>query len=449
MGSTPAFVAPPRIGRSSKLVFLGLLTALLAAAAAADLPRRSYLGLQFDLTDTSGPGLLVTAVFPDSTAALAGMRPGDRLTSVGGVDELQAFDELRAELAHSPAGSRIGLRWYRGKVVRRVSPPLSPLPTESVPDSVVRYYHVTVDGVRQRLILSVPLQGAEAVVFYVQGLGCSSMDFWFDPDNPVKQLIDGWAAAGFATARVEKRGIGDSEGDCATLDFDTERRGYAAAIAQLAELGFAERTFLFGHSLGGVMAPGLVGANVVGIMVYGTVAEPWYDYMMANFERQDRLAGLSDDEIEVGQKLRSEFQKGLLFEGLTPAELVERSPDAAALDDVQLATDELYFGRSVAFFGQLAAVDPERSWRQVWQPVLALHGEYDWVSARADHERIARWTGGKFLSLAGLDHGFLRYDSLAQSFVSRNAGEFGREIVGATVAWMRAIRIPERAMETS
>ena len=36
---------------------------------------------------------------------------------------------------------------------------------------------------------------------------------------------------------------------------------------------------------------------VAGVMVYGTVSKSWFDYMMENFERQDRLAGLTDGEI--------------------------------------------------------------------------------------------------------------------------------------------------------
>jgi pimeloyl-ACP methyl ester carboxylesterase len=373
------------------------------------------------------------------------MRPGDRLTAVGNVSPLERFDDLRAELAGTPAGSPILLRWYRGRIVRRVSPPLGVLPIEAVPGSLVRYDSVAVDGIQQRLILSEPLEGADAVVFYIQGLGCSSVDFWLDTDNTVKRLVDGWAEAGFATARVEKRGMGDSEGDCGTLSFEDERRGYAAAIRRLVAHGYGRRIFLFGHSLGGVMAPQLVDDQVIGVMVYGTVGEPWFDYTMTNFERQDRLSGLSEAEIKARQTLRAEFQTGLLFEGLSPAELILRRPEAAELGDVQLADNEHYYGRSVEYFGQLAAVDPERSWRRVWQPVLALHGEFDWVSDRADHERIARLSGGKFLSLKGMDHGFLRYDTLEQSFVSRGTGLFDPAIVEATVTWMRASRVPERS----
>ena len=174
-------------------------------------------------------------------------------------------------------------------------------------------------------------------------------------------------------------------------------------------------------------------------MVFGTVSQPWYDYMMETLERQDRLAGLTPAAIAARQALREEFQQGLLFAGETPAELIERIPGSADLPDVQLADDEHYLGRSVEFFSELAAVDPGRSWRQVWQPVLTLHGEYDWVSGRADHEQIARLTGGKFQSLSGMDHGFLRYQTLAESFTARGTGEFDQEIIRATLAWLDTV----------
>ena len=266
------------------------------------------------------------------------------------------------------------MRWYRGaNRAIRVAPPLATLPAENMPDSLVRYESVSLDGIRQRLILSEPISTeASGLVFFLSGLGCSSVDFWLDSANPIKQLLDGWAAAGFATARLEKRGMGDSEGPaCRSLGFEDERRAYVAAIEQLARRGFAGRIFLFGHSLGGIIAPLVVTDAVAGVMVYGTVSKPWFDYMMENFERQDQLAGLGAREIGDRQKLRAQFQEGLLFAGDTPAALIARIPGSESLPDVQLADDEHYYGRSVQFFTELAAVDPRRAWRQVWQPVLA------------------------------------------------------------------------------
>jgi alpha-beta hydrolase superfamily lysophospholipase len=383
----------------------------------------------------------VERVLPGSTAAGAGMRSGDRLTSVGSVDVLEAFDELRAELARTPAGQRIPLRWYRGgNRAIRVSPPLTTLPLEQVPGSLVSYDTVAVDGIPQRLILSEPVAGARGLVLFLSGLRCASYDFWQETDSPIKKLIDGWAGAGFATARLEKRGEGDSAGPpCSELSFDDERRGYAAALSHLSELGYRGRIFLFGHGLGGVIAPLVAMDAVAGVMVYGTVSRPWFDYMMDNFQRQDVLAGLDARTIAGRQALRAVYQQGLLFAGETPSALAARIPGAQDLPDVQLADADHYDGRSVSFFVQLAAVDPERAWRQVWQPVLALHGEYDWLSAREDHERVARLTGGKFEALPGLDHEFLRYDDLLESFRARGTGTFAPAVVDATVAWMETL----------
>ncbi|MEM8769939.1 MAG: alpha/beta hydrolase, partial [Pseudomonadota bacterium] len=431
--------------RGLLLPVLSLLCVFSVAVSAAELQRRTYLGLQFDLQDKSAPGLAVTAVMPGSTAAAAGIRPGDRLTSVGEVNLIKAFDDLRQELGRTTAGQRIFMRYYRGpNNAIRVSPPLSVLPREEVPGSLVRYEQVSVDGIRQRLILTEPIEGSRALVFFLQGLGCSSVDYWLDVENPVKRLIDVWAAAGYATARLEKRGAGDSDGpECSDLSFEDERRGYQAALEALAGRGFDERIFLFGHGFGGVLAPLVTSRAVAGVMVYGTVAEPWFDYAMMNFERQDRLAGYSEEEIARRQTLREAFQTGLLVEGLTPAELRERIDGVENLEDDQLATDDHYDGRSVAFFVALGAHDPGRAWRQVWQPTLAIHGSYDWKSTRQDHERIARLTGGKFQTLPGLDHDFMRYESEQQSFVSQGTGRFAGTLVDATVAWMTTVPLPE------
>jgi pimeloyl-ACP methyl ester carboxylesterase len=419
--------------------FLVVLAILLPASAAADLVRRTYLGLQFDLSDREGPGLLVERVMPNSTADAAGMVAGDRLTSVGQVQVIKEFDELRAELQRFPPGARIPLRWYRGSNrVIRVSPPLATLPIEEMPGSLVRYEFVSVDGIRQRLIVSEPVASEPlGLVLYLSGLGCASYDYWLDATSPIKRLLDGWAAAGYATARLEKRGEGDSEGpDCSELGFEDERRGYVAVLEHLSERGFHDRIFLFGHSLGGIIAPLVVTDAVAGVMVFGTVSEPWYDYILENFERQDRLAGLDDESVAYRRALRAAFQQGLLFTGETPAELMERLPESRRLPDVQLADDLHYFDRSSAFYAELAAVDPSRAWRQVWQPVLALYGEYDWVSSRADHERIARLTGGKFQLLPRMDHGFLTYENLDESFNAQGTGVFAADIIEATLAWM-------------
>jgi len=348
---------------------------LLAGAAGGTgdaLPRRSVLGLQFELSDRSGPGLLIGSVARGSTAERAGMRAGDRLTSVGRIGTLERDAALREELARTVVGTPIALRWYRdANRAYRAAPSLGPLPTERVPGSRVRYDAVRVADSRLRLIVSEP-DAADAawLIFYLQGTGCDSLDFWDDTARPVKQLIDGWAARGFATARLEKRGVGDSDGpSCETLDAADERQAYLAALERLSALGYGGRVLLFGQGAGGVMASQVATNAVAGVMVYGVTADS-------------------------GQH-----------------------PGDPAV--------------------QLAADDPERSWRQVWQPVLALHGEYDRLASREDQQRIARLTGGKFQSLPRLGPDLLRYDSPESALIAGGTGTFDPVIVDATVTWIR------------
>jgi esterase/lipase len=60
-----------------------------------------------------------------------------------------------------------------------------------------------------------------------------------------------------------------------------------------------ERIYLFGHSMGGVLAPYLTAAVPVrGSMVYGTLARTWFEYQLENVRRQAAFQpGATEAEI--------------------------------------------------------------------------------------------------------------------------------------------------------
>lgn len=430
-----------RVVRVSAWVLAGLLVAVVGhPAPGTALPRQTFLGLRFDLADRSGPGLKVSEVLPRSTAAQAGVRAGDRLTSFGRIGSLRTFAELRAELAATAPGVRVPLRWYRGNTAHRVSPNMQVLPPEQVPGSWVRYDEVSVDGIRQRLIMTEPDGGAHVLVLYVADTACESQDFWLDDADPVKQLIDGWAAAGLATARLEKRGLGDSEGAaCSLFDFEDERRGYVAAVRRIADIGFGGRILLFGHGAGGLLAPLLVNDEVIGVLVYGTAGVVAFDHLMQRGRRHDELLGLAAAAAQGRAGQRAEFLRALLYEGLTDADLQAGMPDAAVLESLGLDTAADGLERPIAYFEQLGALDPGRLWQTVWQPVLALHGEHDWLSSRAEHEQIARLSGGRFETVAGVDGRLQWYEEARQALVSAGTGPFDEAVVEATLTWIEAV----------
>jgi hypothetical protein len=103
-------------------------------------------------------------------------------------------------------------------------------PTESFPGSTLILDHVGAPGRRQRVFLTRPDgPGRFPVVMLLRGFSCRSCEFPFAPNAPLRLLLGAWARAGYCTYRVEKPGVGDSEGPpCPDNDFSAELAGARA-----------------------------------------------------------------------------------------------------------------------------------------------------------------------------------------------------------------------------
>jgi pimeloyl-ACP methyl ester carboxylesterase len=260
--------------------------------------------------------------------------------------------------------------------------------------------------------------------------------------------VHGIAAAGYVTMRVDKSGLGDSQGPpCSEIDFETELAGYRAGLRALKAMPEvdADRVFIFGHSMGGVMAPLLArDDDVRGIAVYGTIAKNFLEYLVENRRRQAPRNGEGPLTTERRQRVYTEFMVRFLIDGRTPGEIWEAYPH---LVDAVAHTDEThFFGRHASFFHQLHATPIVEAWSHVDAFVLAIHGEYDWVSARDDHERIAVVVNaahpgrGRFVGLTGLDHAFTAHESLEASYRSYTEGARTDEPLATLRTWLDACR---------
>jgi len=270
-----------------------------AARAEDPLPRRAgTLGVRYEPTPAGS--VRIVEVLPGSVAAAGGLEPGLEIVSIDGT-AIDAPSRLGEILRTVKGGARVLVEVRRdGGPARTV--PLVPGPAgeERVPGSRVRYDSVTVPaGYRLRTIVTEPIEipraaaGRSPAVLFVQGIPCQSIDRPASPDAVDTRLVHALAEAGFVTMRVDKPGLGDSEGPaCSEIDFETELEGYQAALRQLVDLPGVdpERVFIFGHSMGGVMAPYLTTvAPVRGTMVYGTIVRTWFEYQLENVRRQSRL----------------------------------------------------------------------------------------------------------------------------------------------------------------
>jgi pimeloyl-ACP methyl ester carboxylesterase len=304
-------------------VVLALLPLLSGHPAAADdrpggLARKGLLGAQLRplTTDelktrgvfgTGGAGVLIEGIVPDSTAAAAGLRGGDILVSVGGT-RIASPDELIAAISGSQAGEPLTIEFVRDGDRRTATTALRRRPFETSDAYEVVYGSVVSRGKRLRTILTRPKgQGKHPALFLIQGLGSFSIENTAAGAGAYARIIDEFTRRGFVTMRVDKPGQGDSEGGpTRDIDFETELDGYRQALRALraSEAVDPESIFIFGHSMGGVMAP-LLAADIParGIAAFGTVVKTWHEYTLENARRQMALAGTRFAEIERNLRL--------------------------------------------------------------------------------------------------------------------------------------------------
>jgi dienelactone hydrolase len=362
-----------------------LLGAVLSAQTdAGPLPRRGWFGVALA---PHASGAAVTAVVPDSPAAIDGMKAGDVIRAVDGKAIRTPADVVAAMTRHA-AGSTATFDVLRAGEELRRSVVLRSVPVETLPGVSFEYGSVTVaGGTRLRTIVSVPDRGLRPpgwpAVMLVPGGGCGSIDIPFAPDVAQPGLVRAIAAQGYATIRVEKSGVGDSQGPpCEEIGYAQELEGYQAALAVLRRDPRVDpdRVFLLGISLGGVFAPVLATQTPVrGIVTFGTIAYP-------------------------------------------------PSP---------------YPGRSARFFREFAGVDVAAAWSAVDAHVLALHGQFDENTNNPDHVRIAELVNARHpgravaRELSGLDHCWTQHATMEESKGHCGSGRQTSALIDAVLGFLR------------
>src|SRR5512135_178252 len=160
-------------------------------------------------------------------------------------------------------------------------------PRESYPGVEVLYDAVSdAQGHRLRLVVSRPAggPGRYPAIFVVGWLSCDSVEAPRDTRDASGRVFQALAVLpGFVTVRLDKPGVGDSEGVCRETDFATELAGYRAAFRGLARYDFIDpdRVFLLGISNGGGIAPLVAGdAPVRGYVIDGGWVKTWFEHMM-------------------------------------------------------------------------------------------------------------------------------------------------------------------------
>ncbi len=351
-------------------------------------------------------------------ADAAGARAGDVIASIDG---RQIYSLCALGAALRAAGARRAAELVveqRGEQIR-AQVAVRHMPRETLAGQTVSYESLDAAGARLRSIVTHPdAAPPRGAVLCVQGIACESIELAGRDHAPLAGLAHGWARAGFVTMRVDKRGVGDSEGGpCHGVDFDTERADFRAAMAAFCADPRTQSVplFLFGHSVGGMLAPLLAPPRAfAGVMTYGTSTSNWLDCVEQSTSRQLALRGKTPSDIDAHI-----------------ATLRQR-----------VARDGLN-GRSAAYHRQLDRIDLRSAWQQApYSRLLVLRGEYDWVVGAEEQAELAAVVGdrvegaARVVDLPGLDHMLGWHEDRAASLSEYGAGRADGQVLKTSLEWM-------------
>ena len=283
--------------------------------------------------------------------------------------------------------------------------------------------------------------GKVPVIFFVGWLSCDSMEY---PETPtddgfgilIHRLIE---ESGYATVRMDKPGVGESQGNCEKADFNDEMTGWRAAFESMSKYDFidAARVIVVGLSNGGGFSPLAAGEHAVrGYVSAGSWGRTWYEHMLELERRRLEHAKKSPAEVNASVKAFADFYNLYLMKGMTPGQVLAQHPEWKGL---WYDSADGQYGRPAAFYQQLQALNLGEVWQKVNAPVLVIRGTADTIMSRADSEEIVKSVNAaharqaRYLEIEGMTHDFM---------INM---KFPADLVPTMLTWMRErVEKPDR-----
>jgi len=437
------------------LTVASLLVASASPARGEELKRRGMIGVQLQPVPGEAPdgppgkGAMVAGIVPNSAAAEAGLEPGDRITKIAD-KEVPDFQNFTVMMRAYYGGDTVELTILRGKdkkeeLTKKIT--LRPRVKETSDEYEVLYDSVTAEGNRLRAYVTKPNgDGKHPAVIIVPTPQPAPLEFAGPmAEHPFRKAIAGLTKAGYVTLRIDRPGIGDSDGQDprkTTLKMDVA--AYKAGIEKLKTLPYVDgnNIFLFSHGVGSaIVALTATDAPVRGVACYAaTVVRPPTQSFVEQVKRLWELETVKEEEIAKRTTMLSAYLEHCAKPGTTPGEVLTKYPELqAALRNVGGADPESVFGIYKSYYQDLAGTDFVATWGKVTAPVISLWGEADFQANKDDCEAIAKAAKkGEFKSLQGIDHVCNKAEDQEDSYLSgMQGGDFNPIIVETLVEWMK------------
>lgn len=425
---------------------IALLLLLSGSSLAQHLVRKGMLGVQCynarpadSLPDA--PGAWVQAIIPGSSAAAIGLQPLDRITGING-SPIGNLTELLQRAGQLRSGEPLSVSLTRGNDTLTLPGTVIAKPLETNEFASLLYDEFPFHGGYIRCILKSPTgQPPKGLVYFLPGIYCISLDN-LPKDNPYSRIQDAFLKAGYQVYVVEKAGMGDSQNEipCADMGFadevDVYRQGFRH-LFQYASVAPAN-VLLFGHSMGGIIAPILANEfRVKGIVVYGTGIRPWKEYLLAANHDQSILAGMKKSEATaVLQQLRPLVDT--LFAHPERLEAMQKDSSAVSmLENIgyEKSSGRFAAGRTLQYQREIDTCDLAAYWKNVDARVLSLYGGADLAAYPGrDMKRIAELVNtthpgmGEYRFVPKTEHGFHRVGRMKKLLQLMEEPDFNNRI---------------------
>lgn len=447
----------------SKIYLLIIIFVIsISCLTANDLPRRAMLGarlMQVDkeiaerLNVVQGEGVYIDIVVEGSSAESIGLKVDDIVLEINDVKVNLPGDGV-SEIQKLRAGDAVCLKIIRQGEEKHLSGELTAIPYEKSNYGEVIYTYFPYDEGLSRVIIHKPKikKNKYPTIFFIQGYTWNSIDGI--ENTTTQKLLDSFVEKGFIIVKTEKAGIGDSNNKKHATEYSLfdEIDYFSASFNNMRNYDFIdlENVFIFGHSMGGVQAPLLkTSFSPRGIIVYGTVARPWFEYLIEVARFQRYFMGNDYLEVEEQFPVAMRFYYQLMVEKKSPFEMKQDNDIMNFMTNRwQYDGHEILNGRHYSFWQQLQDAEAIKAWAKTNSYVLSLWGESEYIALNPiEHQLIAdivnKYNPGKadFITVPKADHNFLYAESPQHSYQIRNdwdyyAKNFNKEIADISIRWI-------------
>ncbi len=389
-------------------------------------------------------GVLVEGVLPNSTAESAGIKDGDIIVEINRTVISDEHIFSKPPLSEITEGTTIEYKIWRDTTYFNLITTAKAKVHKSTAGISYEYDEIKTSFGYLRTLISRPTNAKSNLpaIIFIQGNTCESV-IDISEQDPYEQFCNSLTLQGYAVMRIDKPGAGDSEGrltTCNKMSFNQELEQYQTGLDYLKRNKTIDtkRIFIFGHSMGGIIAPILASKNssIKGVIVYGTLTTKYGNYLPKIVERSLIQSGNSR-EVALNYKNNiSEITHGIFDENKSPTQIIIENPAYGYLLHQVFRWNEkdtTILNRSLNFNRELNKIEPKDYWEKVSCPVLSIYGTSDFEAIDKEYATaMIGWTNAnnakqsKAIVIEDTDHAFAKVGSMEEGIKLKYSGKYSR-----------------------